>query len=59
MQQFKKTGNMASINNNAASSTTDETKFKTEMCKNWSETGRCNYGNKCRFAHGKDELVTR
>lgn len=35
---------------------TDETKFKTEMCKNWSEKGRCNYGTKCKFAHGKQEL---
>lgn len=34
----------------------DETKFKTEMCKNWSETGRCNYGSKCKFAHGRTEL---
>lgn len=38
---------------------TDETKFKTELCKNWSETGRCNYGNKCKFAHGKEELLDR
>jgi hypothetical protein len=31
-------------------------KYKTEMCKSWSESGFCAYGNKCRFAHGKDEL---
>jgi hypothetical protein len=35
---------------------TDETKFKTELCKNWTEHGRCNYGTKCKFAHGKHEL---
>ena len=33
-----------------------DSKYKTEMCKSWSETGFCAYGNKCRFAHGKDEL---
>ena len=35
---------------------TDETKYKTEMCKNWLEVGKCNYGKKCKFAHGKHEL---
>ncbi len=37
----------------------DEThpdKYKTELCKNWEEKGFCSYGNKCRFAHGVDEL---
>ena len=34
----------------------DETKYKTDLCKNWMEKGKCNYGNRCRFAHGKDEL---
>jgi len=37
----------------------DETKYKTEMCKNWEEKGRCNYGKKCKFAHGKHELVDK
>jgi len=34
-------------------------KYKTEMCKSWSETGFCAYGNKCRFAHGKQELFDK
>ncbi len=34
-------------------------KFKTELCKTFSDTGFCAYGNKCRFAHGKDELFDR
>lgn len=29
------------------------------MCKNWEENGFCQYGRKCRFAHGKDELVDK
>lgn len=37
----------------------DDAKFKTELCKNWVETGKCNYGRKCRFAHGKHELVEK
>jgi len=35
---------------------TDETKYKTEVCRNWSETGQCPYGKKCKFAHGKQDL---
>lgn len=32
-------------------------KYKTELCQKYCENGFCPYGNKCRFAHGKDELV--
>ena len=34
-------------------------KFKTELCKTFTDTGFCAYGNKCRFAHGKDDLFNR
>lgn len=27
-------------------------KYKTEMCKNYSEMGYCPYWEKCQFAHG-------
>lgn len=37
----------------------DDSKYKTEMCKNWEEKGRCNYGKKCKFAHGKHELIDK
>ena len=30
--------------------------FKTVMCKNYREKGFCKFGDKCTFAHGKDEL---
>ena len=30
--------------------------YKTEMCNNWIEFGQCRYNNKCRFAHGEEEL---
>jgi hypothetical protein len=35
-----------------------EVKYKTELCKNWIETGKCNYSIRCMFAHGNHELVT-
>lgn len=34
-------------------------KYKTEMCKNWERFSRCPYNNKCRFAHGKHELMSK
>ena len=34
----------------------DASKYKTEMCKEWQMTSFCKYGNKCKFAHGKEEL---
>ena len=34
-------------------------KYKTELCKTFTETGKCPYGYKCRFAHGKEELLSK
>lgn len=31
-------------------------KYKTEICKNWQITGRCEFKNSCSFAHGSHEL---
>lgn len=33
-------------------------KYKTELCKNWLENGKCKYSVRCKFAHGKHELVS-
>ncbi|ORY02421.1 hypothetical protein K493DRAFT_158948, partial [Basidiobolus meristosporus CBS 931.73] len=35
--------------------------YKTELCRNYEETGVCRYGAKCQFAHSESELrpVTR
>ncbi|KAH9399371.1 hypothetical protein TYRP_017782 [Tyrophagus putrescentiae] len=30
--------------------------YKTELCRQYGESGRCDYGAKCLFAHGKHEL---
>jgi len=34
-------------------------KYKTEMCKNWELRGRCKFGDKCCFAHGRKELKVK
>ena len=34
-------------------------KYKTELCKTFMENNFCQYGNKCRFAHGEEELVIK
>mmetsp|Transcript_3802 Transcript_3802/g.3596 ORF Transcript_3802/g.3596 Transcript_3802/m.3596 type:complete len:154 (-) Transcript_3802:7-468(-) len=33
-------------------------RYKTEICKNW-ENGFCEFGEKCTFAHGEDELRSK
>lgn len=34
-------------------------KYKTELCQKFENTGKCPYGTKCRFAHGKEELIIK
>jgi len=31
-------------------------RYKTELCRSFSENGYCRYGEKCQFAHGSAEL---
>lgn len=33
-------------------------RYKTELCRTYTETGKCKYGSKCQFAHGFQELRT-
>lgn len=33
-----------------------QSRYKTELCRSWSDTGNCRYGVKCQFAHGREEL---
>ena len=30
--------------------------YKTSLCRIFSETGTCSYENRCKFAHGPDDL---
>ena len=32
------------------------TRYKTELCRPFTETGKCKYGDKCQFSHGTNEL---
>lgn len=34
-------------------------KYKTELCKNFTTKGYCKYDKRCRFAHGKQELISK
>ena len=45
--------------NNNISKKSNLTKYKTEICRSWEENGTCSYGKKCRFAHGRHELVEK
>uniref|UniRef100_A0A915CCM0 C3H1-type domain-containing protein n=1 Tax=Parascaris univalens TaxID=6257 RepID=A0A915CCM0_PARUN len=29
--------------------------YKTELCRSWMDHGRCNYGDRCQYAHGEHE----
>ncbi|KAM9187657.1 mRNA decay activator protein ZFP36L2 [Dugong dugon] len=46
-QQQKGTGGGSQINS---------TRYKTELCRPFEESGTCKYGEKCQFAHGFHEL---
>jgi len=39
-----------------AASAAASSRYKTEMCRPFEETGHCRYGSKCQFAHGSHEL---
>lgn len=34
----------------------NDPKYKSELCKNFIMKGKCDYGTKCRFAHGIEDL---
>ena len=40
----------------SGSSTGGANNFKTRMCKNYEKNGFCKFGDRCNFAHGRDEL---
>merc|ERR1712072_770759 len=42
----------------SASSKVNTSRYKTELCRPFSEHGTCKYGEKCQFAHGQPELRT-
>ena len=32
--------------------------YKTVLCKNWEGDGKCEWGEQCKWAHGKEDLQT-
>ncbi|XP_059188062.1 mRNA decay activator protein ZFP36L1 [Centropristis striata] len=48
------------LNTSSSSSTSSisysSSRYKTELCRSFTESGLCKYGGKCQFAHGMDEL---
>ncbi|KAJ8414714.1 hypothetical protein AAFF_G00039160 [Aldrovandia affinis] len=40
----------------SAPSSNSSSRYKTELCRTFAESGVCKYGGKCQFAHGADEL---
>ncbi|CAK6970390.1 mRNA decay activator protein ZFP36L1 [Scomber scombrus] len=40
----------------SCSPTSSSSRYKTELCRSFTENGLCKYGGKCQFAHGHDEL---
>lgn len=43
-------------NRPSKSSNINPSRYKTEMCRPYEESGHCKYGDKCQFAHGAHEL---
>ncbi|XP_068173452.1 mRNA decay activator protein ZFP36L1 [Antennarius striatus] len=41
---------------NMGSSSSSSSRYKTELCRSFTESGLCKYGGKCQFAHGHEEL---
>ncbi|MBN3276881.1 TISDA protein, partial [Polyodon spathula] len=46
----------AQIQQQKAGSHINSTRYKTELCRPFEESGACKYGEKCQFAHGYHEL---
>ncbi|CAM9686112.1 unnamed protein product [Lampetra fluviatilis] len=41
-----------------AAASSSSSRYKTELCRPFEESGACKYGDKCQFAHGAYELRT-
>merc|ERR1739838_1231367 len=50
------TSSSCSTSTSAAQSKVNTSRYKTELCRPFSEHGTCKYGEKCQFAHGQAEL---
>ncbi|XP_029964983.1 mRNA decay activator protein ZFP36L1 [Salarias fasciatus] len=46
----------ASSSSSSSSTSSSSSRYKTELCRSFTESGLCKYGGKCQFAHGPEEL---
>ncbi|XP_034404782.1 mRNA decay activator protein ZFP36 isoform X2 [Cyclopterus lumpus] len=44
------------LSTSSSSVSSSSSRYKTELCRSFTESGLCKYGGKCQFAHGLDEL---
>ncbi|CAF1310258.1 unnamed protein product [Rotaria sordida] len=47
------------INHQQSINQSEYSKYKTELCRNYSSNGYCSYSSRCQFAHGIKELRSR
>ena len=60
LQKYKKLEqNFLLLQNQLKDKKQTDSNYKTELCKKFQSRGFCPYGNKCRFAHGKEELIAK
>lgn len=48
--------NNANLNLNQKNNAVNSSRYKTELCRPFEESGHCKYADKCQFAHGAHEL---
>lgn len=48
--------NEKAVGSPIANPTQNANRYKTELCRPFQENGSCKYGDKCQFAHGRQEL---
>lgn len=46
----------SSLSASSVSTASSSSRYKTELCRSFTENGLCKYGSKCQFAHGIEEL---
>ncbi|XP_023270335.1 mRNA decay activator protein ZFP36L1-like [Seriola lalandi dorsalis] len=46
----------SSSSTSSISTSSSSSRYKTELCRSFTENGLCKYGGKCQFAHGPEEL---
>ncbi len=59
LPQFTNMSEISLIKNMIKEKNIIDQKYKTEICKKFQSIGNCPYGNKCRFAHGEQELIMK